>query len=170
MLDCPAPGARLDRKVKVSAALRLIRNAIYWTVDDDFFATPRHEQVERLRSKARLWRARARDRSRDGAPSPDVRDRLGLWQYPASSRESLEAHAQMIRSYRAERYSGRVTVLRARTTSFSLRTSSDLGWRALADDVRVRVVHGAHDTILKEPRVRGLAAALETELSTRAPV
>jgi acyl-CoA synthetase (AMP-forming)/AMP-acid ligase II len=71
------------------------------------------------------------------------------------------------RSYRPKRYAGTVTVLRARTMSFSLRTTPDLGWQTLADAVRVRIVRGAHDTILKEPRVRELAATLDAALSER---
>jgi len=35
-----------------------------------------------------------------------------------------------------------------------------LGWGPLADAVRARMVPGAHDTIIREPRVRELAEVL----------
>jgi thioesterase domain-containing protein/acyl carrier protein len=165
MLDCAAPGAFKNRFLTVRGAGRLLKNLMYWPFDDDFFASGPREQIARLSSKVRLWRATARRAAGRDRPPADVRDRLGLWLYPPSARESLEAHARMVRSYRPKRYAGTVTVLRARTMSFSLRTTADLGWQTLADAVRVRVVRGAHDTILQEPRVRELAATLDAALS-----
>jgi hypothetical protein len=47
------------------------------------------------------------------------------------------------------------------------RTGPDLGWRRLAlGGLMVYRVPGAHDTILKEPRVTHLAATLTTVLHT----
>jgi thioesterase domain-containing protein/acyl carrier protein len=161
LLDCAAPvGIRnlhLGWRPKDS-----LHGLMYWLADDDFLASSSKEQLERLRSKLRLWRARAAVAIGRKPVTIDVRDRLGLWQYPVNSQEGLEAHIRMVRAYRPQRYPGSVTLLRARTMNLGLLGApKDLGWHLLADGVRVEVVPGAHDTIMREPRVRTLAAKLE---------
>jgi thioesterase domain-containing protein len=74
---------------------------------------------------------------------------------------------RMMRAYRPRQYPGKVTVFRARTLRVGFRGTRDLGWRKLARaGVVVHAVPGSHDTILKEPRVRALAAALAKSLRT----
>ena len=73
----------------------------------------------------------------------------------------LERMSRMLRAYRPEPYPGAIRVIAARTHSLSFVTGPDLGWTALArGGVSTRIVRGAHDTILREPRVRELAAIL----------
>jgi thioesterase domain-containing protein len=94
----------------------------------------------------------------------DVRDLLGLWRVPERARRFLERYVRMMVSYQPRPYAGTVTLLRARTRSLTYTGDSDLGWSKLATGVSVHSVPGAHDTILKEPRVRDLAAALSAQL------
>jgi thioesterase domain-containing protein len=70
----------------------------------------------------------------------------------------------MMSVYHPRPYAGTVTVFRARTLSLKFRGSAGLGWERLAAHVTTHLVPGAHDTILKEPRVRQLAAKLSAAL------
>jgi hypothetical protein len=98
----------------------------------------------------------------------DIRDQLGLWKMPRDSSAFLEAHFNMISAYQPRPYPGQVTVLRARTYALISSARQDLGWRPLAlGGVTVAKVAGDHDSILKEPRVRDLAAALDSALRGR---
>jgi amino acid adenylation domain-containing protein len=165
MLDTAAPDGHGSGPLTLRAAPQLVRNIMYWPVDDDFLASGPRAQLARLGGKLRLWRSRAWALLRREQETVDIRDRFGLYLYPESSREVLEAHARMLAEYRPRPYAGTVTLLRSRTTGFTyVCAAPDLGWRALAADVDVRVVRGAHDTILREPWVAELAAALDAAL------
>jgi thioesterase domain-containing protein len=109
-----------------------------------------------------------RRRSPQDSETGDVRDRLGLWAMPASARDYLERYVEMTRAYRPQPYDGAITLLRARTLSLGFRGAPDLGWRTLAQGVTLRVIPGAHDTILQEPGVRRLAAVLVERLDESA--
>src|SRR5581483_962213 len=136
----------------LAAAWRILRNAVYWLIDDEFLRLSRRDRRRRLMSK---WRALF---ARDGG---DLRDRLGLWHMGEEARSYLEAHYRMVRSYCPRPYAGPIVVLRARTLRLGSRAPADLGWGRLASGgVTVLHVPGAHDTILKEPHVRLLAVAL----------
>ena len=149
MLDSTAPRTN-PRELTPAVMWRMLKNAAYWPVDDEFLRSGHLDQVRRMTSKIKRRRAAA-----------DIRDRLGVWRFPESARDTLEAHYRMLMAYRPQSYAGAVTVLRARTLRLSFRGTPDLGWRALAQGgLRLRVIEGAHDNILTEPRVRRLAAVL----------
>ena len=64
--------------------------------------------------------------------------------------------------YRPPVYPGRVTLLRARTSSPATAGSAMWGWdRVAAGGVELHEVPGEHHELLKEPRVAGLAATLQ---------
>jgi len=164
MLDAPAKMTRKTSLTPVAIA-RLIRNGAYWLVDDDFlrsgWATQRTRVQHRLRA---LWAGSAA--ARDGRlGAPDIRDRLGIWEMSASVIPFIERLRRMLRAYQPEPYAGAITVITARTHSLFYVMGPDLGWTPFArGGVTTRVVPGAHDTILREPRVRGLAAILRETL------
>jgi amino acid adenylation domain-containing protein len=168
MLDAPAPGSR-EAGLTPATAWRLLKNAAYWPVDDQFFRMGWPAQRARVRAKFKAMQTRIRRRrSAQDSETGDVRDRLGLWAMPASARDYLERYVEMTRAYRPQPYDGAITLLRARTLSLGFRGAPDLGWRTLAQGVTLRVIPGAHDTILQEPGVRRLAAALVERLDERA--
>ena len=151
MLDSILPGGRWTP----ARLYRALTNMMFWVVDDDFFSLSWKDRVARVRAKLRAYR-----------PGADVKDRLGLWRIPDTQAEEVTAHFKMIRAYRPRPYPGTVSVLRARSSPLGSGVPSDLGWRRLAlGGVDVRQVRGAHNTILNEPRVRALAAALKAVLS-----
>jgi thioesterase domain-containing protein len=97
-----------------------------------------------------------------GDAEVDIRDVLGVWRFPDRHRTFLEAHANALSTCSAREYLGPITLIRARTLSLKSWLAHDLGWRRLAKGgLDIRMIHGAHDNILTEPRVRVLAAHLK---------
>ena len=133
-----------------------------WAVDDDFFRSAPRDQIARVRSLARLIRTRLVSLASRGDAEVDIRDVLGLWRFPDQHRAFLQAHANALATYTAREYPGPITLIRARTLSLKSWTAHDLGWGRLAKGgLDIRMIHGAHDNILTEPRVRVLAAHLK---------
>src|SRR5262245_4272430 len=171
MIDCSAPGGS-RRRLSAGAMFHLLKNVAYWIVDDDFFRDGLAVARGRLRSKGIAWRDRLRAR-RGTSQEIDIRHALGLWRYPDNAREFLEAFHHALTTYRPRRYGGTVTVIRSRTRKFIALTplEADLGWQKLASGgVQTRVLAGAHDTIIREPRVRKLAEVLTEFLDEAATV
>jgi amino acid adenylation domain-containing protein len=170
IIDCWAPGRSARGAISPGAVLKMVRNAAYWVVDDDFL---RDRATARGRLASRMIRGRDRLRAvvRPGSrQQEDIRHALGLWRYPESSRAFLEALHRALRTYQPRPYSGTMTVIRSRTQKLMrLRPRvPDMGWRQLVSGrVETRLVPGAHDNIVREPRVRMLAEVL-TECLDRA--
>jgi thioesterase domain-containing protein/acyl carrier protein len=163
--EAPEPAGGGWRDPRSLAAY--LRNLASWVVDDDFFRSPAADKIERLRSKGRLLRARIRSFAQSEAAGPDIRDVLGVWRFPDQHRAFLETHARALANYRPTAYDGPITLIRARTVSLASLPPHDLGWSRLArGPLDVRVVPGAHDNILTEPRVRLLAAQLKACLDS----
>ena len=170
LIDCSAPRTRRSGWLTPSSIVHLVRNTAYWFQDDDFFRDGLTPAIGRLKSRLLRERQRLRNALRGDAPVEDVRHALGLWTFPEDSREFLAALRAALRSYAPKPYSGAVMVIRARTRRLGSLTPprEDLGWRSLADGVHTRMVPGAHDTIVREPRVRELAAVLTPLLASGA--
>jgi thioesterase domain-containing protein len=173
MLDAQVPPelpqhATERRHWTPAEAFRFANNLGWWIVDD-LLASNGADLLMRARSKARLLRARLR---RDGAlvhggrEQADIRDRLGVPRLPQRYVPWLEAYLDAIEHYQPQPYPGRIVVLRARTRPLFGRLTHDRGWGALAQGriVDVRVIAGDHANILREPRVRLLAAALTSAM------
>jgi amino acid adenylation domain-containing protein len=144
-----------------------LRNLASWVVDDDFFRSTTAEKMERLRSKGRLLWSRIRSFEQPDAAGPDIRDVLGVWRFPDHHRAFLETHSRALANYRPQEYDGPITLIRARTVSLASLPPHDLGWSRFArGPLDVRVVPGAHDNILTEPRVQMLAAQLRACLDS----
>ena len=100
----------------------------------------------------------------------DVRHALGLWTFPRGlarvprgpARRAAQLCAEALFGSR-DGHSGANATARQPDA-----TQGNLGWRSLADGVQTRMVHGAHDTIVREPRVRELAAVLTPLLASGA--
>jgi thioesterase domain-containing protein len=163
--EAPEPPDRVTPGTLPRAAA-YVRNLASWIVDDDFFRSHPADQLARLQSKGRVLRATLAALVTRRAADVDIRDALGVWRFPDRHREFLEAHAQALANYTAHEYLGPITLIRARTLPFASVCADDLGWRRLAKGgLEIRVIHGAHDNILTEPRVRGLAAQLKACLN-----
>jgi thioesterase domain-containing protein len=73
------------------------------------------------------------------------------------------AHARAAQEHVPPPYPGRVVLFRA--TAGRAGGPGPLGWERLAAGVDLRPVPGTHDTMLREPHVRALAARLADCLS-----
>ena len=141
------------------------RNVASWTVDDDFFRSPAADKLARLSSKARLVLARARTLASPDAGNADIRDVLGVWRVSDRHRAFLETHALALAAYQPHPCEEPITLVRARTQRLGALLPRDLGWGPLAaGGLEVRVIAGAHDNILFEPRVGLLASYLKGRL------
>jgi thioesterase domain-containing protein len=168
MIDSEAPDSgQPARWWNPRAAAGFIRNVVSWMVDDDFFRSTAAEKMARLQSKGRLLRARVRALISSSEVGVDIRDALGVWRFPDQHRRFLETHSRALANYKPREYDGPITLIRARTLPLTSLQPHDLGWKKLAKGgLEVRVIAGAHDNILTEPRVRVLAAHLRTCLNS----
>ena len=161
MIDSEAPGPDRSSAWHPRVAGAYVRNLASWIVDDDFLRSPMDDKMARLRSRGRLLRSRMRSLvfAEDGGA--DVRDLLGVWRVSARHRAFLEAHSRALAGYAPHTYTGPMTLIRARTLRLTAWAPPDLGWRPLAKGgLDIRMVPGAHDNILAEPRVEALAQQL----------
>ena len=162
IIDCSAPRSIRKEQAMPYSIAHLIKNTAYWLQDDDFFRDGPSVAVARLKSLLLRERDRFRAALQRGPAEADVRHALGLWAFPEGTREFLAALRRTLTNYVPKPYAGIVTVIRSRTRRLGSLTPprEDLGWGPLADAVRARMVPGAHDTIMREPRVRELAEVL----------
>jgi amino acid adenylation domain-containing protein len=165
--DAPAPMTRTDRRT-ARDVVRWMINVGAWIVDD-LLVSDLEDLKLRSRSKLKLIARRLglsgrRTSSTEGA-KPDIRDELGVPELTAQQIPWLEAYADAMRGYQPDPYKGRVTLFRARTFGLRQRVVRDRGWGRLADFVDVQVIKGNHASILRDPAVRHLAAAIDDCLS-----
>jgi non-ribosomal peptide synthetase component F/thioesterase domain-containing protein/acyl carrier protein len=166
MLDGPAPQSG-RRALTPSTVWHMVKNVASWPLDDQFFKQGWATQRARLRAKVKSLRTRTRHGGTTAAlaAGADVRALLGLWGMSDDATRFVQHHLGMRVRYQPRAYDGVVTVFRARTLSLGYRGAPDLGWSRLArGGVTLHSIPGAHDTILKEPRVQRLAAIVGDSL------
>jgi amino acid adenylation domain-containing protein len=145
--------------------LAFAANAVTW-VTDDLLRTTVHDNLGRVRSRMRLLRTRLLHLVDARTPPDDIRDLLGMWRYPDHEVDRLRQDIDVIRAYRFTPYDGAIHVFRARTRELRHRQpEADLGWsRVAAGPLTVETVPGSHDSMLRLPFVRTLAARLDAAL------
>jgi len=162
MIDSEAPESEPgERKWRLRHIPAFLSNVARWAVQDDFFRSGPRLMLENVRSKLRLLRSKVTSPGADEEAEPDIRDVLRVWQFPDKHRPFLEAHHRALSNYRPRPYAGTITLIRAGTMPLFSPPEYDLGWGRIAKGrFEVKVIPGAHDNILTEPRVRVLAAHL----------
>jgi len=91
----------------------------------------------------------------------DIEDFVDLTSQPEGRRSLWEAHVHALIRHQPKAYSGHVTLFRTRGHSLLCSFDETFGWRNFAaGGVTVRIVSGAHETIMDEPHVRSLAEEL----------
>jgi thioesterase domain-containing protein len=70
-------------------------------------------------------------------------------------------HVQLSRSYRPLPLAADVLLIRPREVPFELQVREDRGWSFLARSVQVRFVAGHHHSMVQQPHVQELAAAVQ---------
>jgi thioesterase domain-containing protein len=146
-------------------------NTVRWFADDIW----RPGRGQRLASVVGAFRKAGRrlraalTRRDPGSGRADATEALAGAGVPAHFRRLMATHYQALRDYTPRPYPGRVTLFRARTRPLFRLCGRDLGWAALAGGgLDVISIPGNHESILKEPHVRTLAAALKDRLRAAA--
>lgn len=86
---------------------------------------------------------------------------VNLSALPASERKLYDAHVRALIQYRCGPYQGKVTLLRTRGHPLFCSYDKSYGWREFVrGDVALLPIPGAHESLLQEPHVRAVAAAL----------
>jgi thioesterase domain-containing protein len=97
--------------------------------------------------------------------APRYEDMFELDVLTERTRQLLPSHFQALMRYNPGAYEGRLTLFRARTRPLIHTPRHDMGWgEVVKGGVDVEVVAGGHSTMLAEPHVRELAAALRRKL------
>ncbi|OLD55650.1 MAG: hypothetical protein AUI64_03230 [Acidobacteria bacterium 13_1_40CM_2_64_6] len=169
--QCPLEQAPATIAAGPRFVVEFLRNLPYWFFDD-FLPSDRGEMFGRLQSKVRLAvnkRRRRFARADEGTRAADIRDVLGMWQFPEGATAFLEAEYHALTHYVPKVYPGRITLFRARAGPLFRVYRSDMGWSDLAaGGVDIRSVPGSHSTMLTDPHVRVIAEHLTACLAESA--
>ena len=142
--------------------LRFLRNSWLWLAH--FSRWTPEQRGTFIRHKLRLARKRlAGFLPRSPAPSraePD--DDLDLSAYSEDERKLWRIHARASDHYHPGPYAGRIVLFRSNLSPFFGSLDPAFGWTDYArGGVTVKIVPGAHESILEEPHVAVLAAELK---------
>jgi amino acid adenylation domain-containing protein/FkbH-like protein len=164
LINCVPPNSSYDTvRVTPRFFVMFIKNLIYWA--KYFLRLPPEQQREIL-----LWKFRATkkkflrllNRSADAPPNFDIEEVVDLCAQPESRRSLWETHVHALFKHHPKPYDGDVVLFRTRGHSMLCSFDDTFGWRDLVKgNLTVRVVPGAHETILDEPHVRALAREFE---------
>ncbi len=115
-----------------------------------------------LARKVRVWRKRLLRRGDTARGDEiDAEDYVDLSDYSPQRRRLWDVHLRAAARYSPSVYPGRVTVLRTELHPFLCSFDPTFGWAEYAPGgVTVKVVTGAHESILNEPHVQAVAAEL----------
>lgn len=145
--------------------LRFTRNAWYWF---RYFCrwTPEQRRTfihRKVRQCLKLVIRLIGRRSLTNVPNAE--DEVDLSLYPIEQQKLWQVHLHASTQYHPRPYSGHITVLRTRFHPFLCSFDPSFGWAEFAQGgVTIRIVPGAHESILDEPYAEGAAKALREEL------
>jgi thioesterase domain-containing protein len=109
--------------------------------------------LRKLRQISRLLSSR-------GPAKRELDDVFDLGRIPSQNQDLMHALFTSFQDYLPRPYSGKLTLIRARTGSLFRGRSHDLGWDRFVSTVDVRPIRGNHETILHPPHVTELAEQL----------
>ena len=167
MINAMPPNASFDRiRPSVLWTLRFTRNSWYWF---RYFCqwTPEQRRTFVQRKVRAVFKVIGRKLriSRETPVGRDVEDQIDLNLYPQEQQKLWAIHLRASAQYHPRPYPGHITVLRTRMHPFLCSFDPTFGWGELAQDgVTVRVVAGAHESILDEPYAKEAAATLGDRL------
>jgi amino acid adenylation domain-containing protein len=153
-----------------AACARFLANLPYWIWDDLLHSDPRR-LLARVNKRVhticrRLW-GNCNQRSSEGPRMEDIYD---VDRLPAWLRATMAVYFDAWKRYQLQRYPGRVALFRARAQPLFRCDPYDLGWGDIADKgVDVVVIPGNHESLVREPNVRVLAAKLLAVLKQSQP-
>jgi amino acid adenylation domain-containing protein/FkbH-like protein len=165
LINCMPPNSSYDRiHFNVAFCAKFLKNLVYW--GNYVLHLKRGRRREFLRWKFRAIRTKLLHLRRLSGGTPldfDIEDFVDLTSQPEGRRSLWEAHVHALFAHQPKPYAGHITLLRTRGHSLLCSFDESFGWCDLAaGGVTVRIVSGAHETIMDEPQVRLLAEELRT--------
>ncbi|WP_160164449.1 non-ribosomal peptide synthetase [Pedosphaera parvula] len=104
--------------------------------------------------------------SGSGPEGKSIDDLLDLSQYTEQQQKLWQSHFRSLVNYRPPVYPGHVTLLRSPVHLLRCSFAPDYGWSEFSQKgVTVKIIPGAHETIIQEPHVKILGAELSTSLA-----
>ena len=156
IIDQRRPGWKLTPRAAIPALPRILTN-IPGRVRDELAQAP--DRFRHMRRTLRRWSKVAR------GVRPNIADMFDFSRSDPEQISLFEANLRALRNYRAAPMPVPITLFRANVQLLShLALDSTLGWRDLAESVRVHIVPGSHGSMATEPFVRQLAKILSDEL------
>jgi thioesterase domain-containing protein len=159
--DCPPTVAG-----SFGISLAIVRNLPVWVLDNILRNEP-NGFIAALNKKLQMFGKRGKRILSTGSLSgwkPEIRDYHEDDEFPPEYFRMMESNLRALREYKPKRYSGRLTLLRARTRPIlHSQCADDLGWGEYVDGgVEVLSIPGHHTSIMKEPGVQVLASNLQS--------
>ena len=138
-----------------------MRNVPRW-IDEDLIRASWDEAPARLRRSTRKWvKLLRRGRSKFGPSAADLFDVTG---WSESQRAQADFNLRALESFMYRPYPERLMLFRASTRPLFQSLTRDLGWGAIASEMKIVHIPGNHETITRSPRVEILSAALNAAL------
>jgi thioesterase domain-containing protein/acyl carrier protein len=163
LINCVPPNGSYHRiRFTLPFCFRFLKNLGYWA--GYLRQLNRGQQRDFLfwklrairKSLLRLFKAPA------GVSSDiDIEEVVDLSAQPEDRRKLWETHVRALMNHQPKPYAGHVTLFRTRGHSLLCSFDDAYGWRELATGgVTVKIVPGAHESILDEPHVQSLAEVM----------
>jgi thioesterase domain-containing protein len=171
LLNAMPPNSRYENfSLTPRCCLRFLGNACLWF--DSFGRWTSEQRRDFMRRKTRMLKkklGRIFGRAPADVPGSEAEDLIDLSPYPEYQRKLWDAHVRASRNYRPKTYTGPITLFRTRAHPFICSFDPTFGWCDYAlGGVTVKIVPGAHESILEEPHVWFLAEEMKKVLSAHA--
>jgi thioesterase domain-containing protein len=164
MINAMPPNASFDT-IRLSPIwlFRFARNSWYWF---RYFCqwTPEQRRtfVSRKTRASRKALGRLLRLGRETRAARDAEDQVDLSLYPEEQRKLWDIHLRASSNYHPRPYAGHITVIRTRFHPFLCSFDPTFGWAEIAHGgVTVKIVPGAHESVLDELYAPDAAAALD---------
>jgi thioesterase domain-containing protein len=168
LINCMPPNSTYDRaRFSATFCAKFLKNLIYWS--NYVLHLKRGRRRDFLRWKLRAFTSKFLHRLRLSGSKPldfDIEDFVDLTSQPEGRRSLWETHVHALFQHHPKPYAGHINLFRTRGHSLLCSFDESFGWGDLATEgVTIRIVSGAHETIMDEPNVQSLAKELRACLN-----
>jgi amino acid adenylation domain-containing protein len=165
LMNCAPTGTSYTRiRLTPAFCLRFLKNTGYW-LDYVWQLQPAQQRdlfKWKLRSLVRKI-SRLIGRWRGSSADMDVEELVDLSNQPDHCRKLWEVHVRALMEHHTKPFDGHVTLFRTRGHQFICSYDPQYGWGELVrGGVTVKIIPGAHESILEEPHVQTMAMQLKT--------
>jgi len=163
LINCAPPNSSYARfRLTPVSVFKFLMNLVHWL--GYLRHMNRGQRLDFFRWRIRAFkkhRQRLLRRAQSTAATVDVDELVDLSAQPEDRRKLWEAHVRALLGHHTKPYAGGVMLFRTRAHSLFCSFDRAFGWRDYAGAVSVRIVSGAHESVLDEPHVRTLSVAIK---------